>query len=302
MSKLWRYLLIILLLITITTWLAVLTSENNNFKIIACDVGQGDAILAVYGQTEILIDGGPNNKVLDCLSRHMPFWDRKIEAVMMTHPEKDHYYGLIDVFKSYDVSYFITSGLDSVSQDYQVLKREVGSSGATVLRVRSDQSIRIGLMHLDILHPSEEYIAGNSSENSAQVLGAFTTLKNKNDFSIVAGLSFGEFDALLTGDIEDNVSDMIAGELTLRTKREWEYIKVPHHGSKNGLSQKLLDVVNPKLAIISSGKNNSYGHQHEEVLKLFIDKNIKILRTDERGDVAVETDGKSYWLIKLINR
>ena len=95
MSIRFKYLFFFLLLITALVWITVITYSNQNLKLIACDVGQGDAILAIYGKTQILIDGGPNNKILDCLSRYMPFWDREIEIVILTHPQADHYTGLI---------------------------------------------------------------------------------------------------------------------------------------------------------------------------------------------------------------
>ena len=295
--------LFILLLIAVTVWLAVFTYPKPTFRLIACDVGQGDATLAIYGKNQILVDGGPGRKVLDCLSRYIPFWDRTIELVVMTHPEKDHFGGLIDVFKNYSVNNFITSGLDSGTSDFGVLEDQVGSGRASVHFIKSEHKIGLSLMHLDILHPSSEYIAKISDEKdlskvdqSTKVLSAFTTTKNKNDSSVVAVLSFGEFDALFTGDIENEVSDSIADLLTLSAKREWEYIKIPHHGSRNGLSQKLLDAVDPEIAVISAGKNNSYGHPHKEVIRLLSDREIKYFRTDEKGDIIIESNGKSYWI------
>lgn len=301
MSKLWKITLFLLLLITVSVWLAVFSIRYSKLQIIACDVGQGDAILAIYGNSQILTDGGlPNGKVVDCLSRYMPFWDRNIEIVVNTHPERDHYGGLIDVFKAYKVENIVVSGLASSSQEFKVLQNTVQNEGSNVIAVSAGQSVRLGLMRLDIVHPSEEYVlsnqieVGNIEENG--MLSRFTTKKNKNDFSIVSILSFGEFNALLTGDIEDKVSDFIAERLITFPSNpiSYELLKVPHHGSKNGLSQKLLDVINPRLAIISLSKSNSYGHPHKEVLDMLISKDINILRTDLVGDVIVESDGKSF--------
>lgn len=311
MRTFWKYFLALLLLVAMVIWASALSFSTKKFRLIACDVGQGDAILATYGSSQILTDGGlPNGKVLDCLSRHMPFWDRTIEIVVNTHPEKDHYGGLIEVVDTYKVENFVVSGMDSSSREFEVLQQSVQNATTRVVRVSEGQSVRLGLMRLDILHPSEQYILSEAKYNFAEskdrsdvnVLGIFSTTKNKNDFSIVSILSFGEFNALLTGDIEDKVSDKVAEQLVLSEQSESkdlaiEYLKVPHHGSKNGLSQKLLDAVNPKIAVISLGKNNSYGHPHEEVIKMLTDKDIKILRTDIDGDSVVESDGKEYWLV-----
>ena len=152
----WKYLYLLLLLITATIWLAVLVYPDRNLKIIACDVGQGDGFLAIYGKTEILIDGGPNNNIVDCLSKYLPFWDRTIEIVLLTHPQKDHYMGLIEVFKRYKVKYFLANSLDSSSQEYSLLKSLVGGGTTNVINPTRGMSMRVGLIHLDILHPSDE--------------------------------------------------------------------------------------------------------------------------------------------------
>ncbi len=104
-----KYLSFSLILVLSVVWLAVITFPDNNLHIIACDVGQGDAMLLTYKNFQVLIDGGPNSKVLPCLSGHMPFWDRQIEVVILTHPEADHFIGLIDVFKNYKIKYFLAN-------------------------------------------------------------------------------------------------------------------------------------------------------------------------------------------------
>ena len=160
-------------------------------------------------------------------------------------------------------------------------------------------------MYLDILHPSMQYILSESvmTDESKDlvnggVLGAFTSKKDPNEFSLVFVLSFKDFDALFTGDIDPDISDVVAETLLAVDQKPLDYIKIPHHGSKNGLTKKLLDAVEPKVAVISSGKNNSYGHPHKEVLKILSEKDIKILRTDEMGDVVVESDGERVWVRK----
>lgn len=298
----WKYSLTFLTLIAVTVWLAVIYYPEPKLRLIACDVGQGDAILAVYGKTQILVDGGPNNSVLSCLSNNLPFWDREIELVILTHPQTDHYTGLIEVFRRYTINKLLANPIDSSALAYQVLKDEVGGSGTQVVYPTSGMVIRLGLMHLDILHPSDALISSKSTAKSeslsAKVLGTRTTAEDPNDFSIVAILTLGEFDALLTGDIGPKLSDQIAEQLVVSGSRTIEYLKVPHHGSKNGLSKDLLDISSPVIAVISAGKDNRYGHPHQEVIKLLSDKKIKILRTDEVGDVEVVSDGSEWWLNK----
>ncbi|MBI4157754.1 MBL fold metallo-hydrolase, partial [Candidatus Woesebacteria bacterium] len=227
-------------LTAILIWGAVFTVPDKNLKIIACDVGQGDAILAIYGSTQILFDGGPDNKVLDCLGRHLPFWEREIELVVLTHPQKDHYQGLIEVVRRFQVDNFLTSGLDAGSEAYQVLKKEVGSRGIRVLHSDRGLVLRFNLIYLEVVHPSKDYMGANSQESGTDPPGLFSTKVDPNNFSIVAILSLGKFDALLTGDLGPEVGSTLAKDSLLRSV---EYLKVPHHGSKNGLTQDLLEKV-----------------------------------------------------------
>jgi len=307
-----------------TVWFAVFSYPDKKLHLIACDVGQGDAILAVFGETQILVDGGSNNKVLECLDSHLPFWDRTIELIVLTHPQTDHFGGLIDVFKNYEVEKFLATSLDSSSRDYQALKEVVGGSATEVINPTSGMVIRLGTIYLDIVWPTYEFLAENLTANSSSevaegtparwkneggILGSSITTLDPNDFSVVAILRFGEFDALLTGDIG---SDVINEILATESVGDMEYIKIPHHGSKNGLTQELLDASTPEVAVISSGKNNSYGHPHKEVLDMLSRYNLsavrlnspsksgkaglRVFRTDMDGSVEVITDGDRIWM------
>ncbi|MGB6881952.1 MAG: MBL fold metallo-hydrolase, partial [Microgenomates group bacterium] len=225
MRSFWKYIFTVLVLIASVVWLAVIYYPDRKLHLIACDVGQGDAILAIYGNTQILIDGGENNKVLDCLASHMPFWDRKIEVVLLTHPQIDHFGGLRDVFRRFQVEYFLATGLDSSTQAYQALKNAVGGSDARVVNPTSDMVIRLGSLYLDVVWPTSDFIAFAADSLPQNVLGAYSSKEDPNDYSIVANLRLGEFEALLTGDIGPEVIDKVlkTGEI-----RDVEYIKVPH--------------------------------------------------------------------------
>jgi len=292
METKWKYSYAFLALFAMVVWLAVYYYPKDKLKLIACDVGQGDAILAIYGKTQFLIDGGPNDKVLDCLSSHMPFWDRNIEVVILTHPDKDHFSGLIEIFKRYEVDYFIANSLEPGSQGYQVLKKVVGGSDAVVIPPKEGMVIGNSMMHLEIVFPTQtfqkENLTFNTNVNDSKVLGTSTTSKSANNFSIVTILESGDFKALLTGDIVPGITDEI-----IDTGRigKVDYIKVPHHGSKNGLTEDLLKKANPEIAVISVGKNQ-WGHPHKEILNLLAEYNVKILRTDELGDIVVTDESE----------
>lgn len=295
----WKYLLVLLLVITVTCWSAVLFYPEAKLKIIACDVGQGDAFLITYKSTQVLIDAGPGRKVLDCLDKNVAFWDRKIEMVMLSHPQKDHYGGFQEVIRHYDVQTFVTTGLDSSSSEFQLLKSLVTGSGIEVLYAVEGMKLRIGLIYLDILHPSKEFLAQESTPIVGvgdRDLGIYTSKKDPNEFSIVTIVRYKNFDALFTGDASPELSNSIADKLSKDGSNTIEYIKIPHHGSRNGLTEELLRAVKPRIAVISLGKNNSYGHPHKEILDLLLKYQVKTLRTDDLGDVEVDSDGENFWV------
>lgn len=249
---------------------------DDKVHVIACDVGQGDAILIIYKTNEVLIDGGPDNSVLDCLSRHMPFWDRKLEMVVVTHPQSDHFTGLIEVFRRYEVDLFLSNSVDNPgNRGYQLLKNEVGSRAIRTINPATGQRYRLGLIYLDVLNPPEAFVS-----------------KELNDYSIVLKMTYGNFKAIFTGDIEGNMDDQLLRNGLLE---DVNYLKVNHHGSKNGLTKPILEILRPEVAVISVGKDNKFGHPHKETLDLLESYGIKVLRTDQLGDVEVISDGKSFW-------
>lgn len=260
-----KYLIDLLILLLLVVYLLALKTPADNLSIIACDVGQGDAILVQKGNNQILIDGGPDNSVLTCLGKYMPFWDRTIELVILTHPEKDHFGGLIDVFQTYKVDKFGSNNDKSSSLDYEVLINEVGGSGTDSITLTDGVSLRLGMIYLDILHP-----AIDNKDNDL------------NNNGVVVFLKYDNFKALFPADIGNEVSDSLS---LVQKIQNINYIKVNHHGSKNGLSEKLLQITNPDVAVVSVGGDNRYGHPHKEILVLLEKYNVEILRTDEKGDI-----------------
>ncbi len=291
--RLWKYIFTFLLLILSVLVIAILQLPDGNLHIIACDVGQGDAILVTYKNIEILTDGGPGNGVLDCLSKHIPFWDRELELVILTHPQKDHYFGLIEVFKRYKVDNFLFNPIESSSQEYGLLKSAVGGGGVTLLNPHQGMKMGLGLIYLDILSPNQELLNGMEEKNGGDAIEKYTTKRDLNDFSVVYKLRLNKFNGLFTGDMSLEGSDTLALNSTAGTVN---YIKIPHHGSKNGLTENLLKTLVPKIAVISVGRNNTYGHPNKEILEMLEKYGVKIYRTDEVGDVEFVTDGEKFWM------
>ncbi len=276
-SKRTKIILIGLALLIGLIWATIFSLPDNNLHLVFCDVGQGDAILIYQGSNQILVDGGPNQSVLNCLANQMPFWDREIEMVIATHPEADHITGLIDVIERYNVKQFVVSSIGKDSAAFKEFQKAVLEENSEIYFPQAGDKIKLKSLTLSILWP----------QSQEKVLGSTTTEKEINDTSIVFLLSYGNFDALLTGD----VSTKVESQLDLS---DVEVLKVAHHGSKYSTSEEFLKQIQPELVVISVGKN-PFGHPTEEVIERLGNK--EILRTDEIGEVEVVSDGEK-WGIK----
>ena len=279
-------------MILATVTLAVFQTPDSNLHIIACNVGQGDAILVTYKNTQILTDGGPDNSVLSCLGKHMPFWDRDIELVISTHPDSDHSTGLVEVSKNYNIAEILINPADPGTEVFRALENEVGSRGIHALYPVGGMKLRVGMIYLDILGPSQEQIDSLVVKDLSSTLAKYEIKEETNLYSIVYKLSFKNFSGLFTGDMPPEVSDRLAGESGIGVVN---YIKIPHHGSVNGITENLIKVVMPKVAIISLGKN-PWGFPRPEILDMLGRYNVNVLRTDKEGDIVVITDGDRYWI------
>lgn len=290
-------LLKLLLLAVVTIWAAVAALPDKNLHVVFCDVGQGDAVLVKMGTSQVLVDGGPDNKVLECLARNMPFYDRRIEVVILTHPQADHMNGLVDVLERYTVLRFISGPEGNGTASFRELMGLVSSSQSQVSNLYAGEEVKIDDIRFRAIWPTREYVErhvdGISKSLNGSVLGAKTDGTDLNSFGIVVRLAYGEFDVLLTGDADVEVQD---DQMRQGLVAEVEVLKVPHHGSKNGMDETWLSVVSPEAAVISVGKNNRYGHPRSEALKMLEDAGARIMRTDVEGEIEVVSDGKRWWV------
>lgn len=241
------------------------TLPDGRLHIVYCNVGQGDAAYIRFPDgRDMVVDGGPDDSILQCLGRHMSFWDRHIDMVALTHPQKDHMKGLISVLNRFRVDYFLQS--DSEYPDE--LMNLVRKKNSSVRRVAQNDRIQIGATSLLFLWPS------------------MTTSSDLNDNSLVFDMRYGSFDAVFTGDAR-------LFEQLQNLKYPVEILKVPHHGSKTGMTQDYIGLLKPEVAVISVGKN-SYGHPAKEIVDMLQSVNSRVLRTDIYGDVEVVSDGKTW--------
>lgn len=263
-------------------WYAVFYFESRgNLTVTFFDVGQGDSIFIESAEGyQVLIDGGPSARVVSKIGRRMPFWDRTLDLIVLTHPDNDHIAGLVEVLKRYSVDGIVWTGVKHSSAIYQEWMRLVEEKKVPEFFAQRGYVIHFGNgARFEILAPSESF-KGKSA-------------KKINDTSIVGMLIHGDNTILLTGDSEKSTEYRLLFELPQAI--DADILKVGHHGSKTSSSQEFLRFVSPDIAIIQVGAKNRYGHPTQEVLDRLAAVGADVLRTDTEGDIIFVSDGEKMW-------
>ncbi len=283
-----KWVILPLLVVAILVSVAAATMPDNKLRVSILDVGEGDAILISRGSQQTLVDGGPDpNKISLELGKAMPFWDRTIELVVLTHPEADHITGLVEVLHRYRVKQVLESSLENDTGIYKEWQRLIEENGIKQTVAEAGQQIDLGHgIVMEVLHPPEELMEGTGSDI--------------NNNSIVLRLVKGEVSFLLTGDIEQEAEfELIARRANLGST----VLKVAHHGSDTSTTPEFLAVVNPQLVIISAGEDKPFDHPSPEVMERLKEKlgseNIYYTydaEADEHHTIEFITDGERLWV------
>jgi len=247
------------------------------------DVGQGDAIfIETPSGRQVLIDGGPSPSLLLArLGRRMPFWDRTLDLVLLTHPDEDHITGLIDVLERYEVEAVIVREVGCRNPICQRWQELIEEAGVTVYR--GEAGMNVGLdegLQMDILHPGAELLLADGY----------------NENSLVVRVSYGQASLLLAGDIEARAEGVLVRDGARLTST---VLKVAHHGGCTSTTGPFLAAVDPDLVVISVGEENDFGHPCQEVvdrLELSLGGDAPIYRTDQHGTIEVVSDGVTVWV------
>lgn len=261
-----------------------------NLKIYFIDVGQGDSSLIVTPRNKtILIDGGgSSNSDFDVgESTLIPYiLDRgftKIDTVIISHFDNDHIGGILTLMEELKVGKVYISKQIENSTNYQKFLEIVNTKKIKVYEVKAGNRICIDKnLYFDVLWPMEKQITTNVLNNNA----------------IVCNLHYRNFSMLFTGDIEEIAEQDI---LNLYSENQnllkADILKVGHHGSKTSSTEKFLNLVKPRTAVIGVGENNNFGHPNESVLERLNNLQCKIYRTDLNGEILIEVNKKSQYKI-----
>jgi competence protein ComEC len=261
------------------------TSEiqpSQNLTIAFIDVGQGDSTLVILPNAKtLLIDGGEresSGKVLANLQEHGL---SHIDVVVATHPHADHIGGLIDIIKNVYVGQVLDSGQVHTTQTFEDFLDAMDTKQISLKSVREGDSINLDpTVKIDVLNPPAGLPHG--VDNEAEF----------NDNSVVLKLTYGEFSALLTGDMQERNEARLVFKNA--TALDAQVLKAGHHGSRTSSSSSFLNAVTPEVVIISLGAGNSYGHPHQEALdRLSAAGTEQIFRTDVDGTITLTTNGSS---------
>ncbi len=276
MKKLYSFLLIFVLIISLCAcnFVSLPTAfpipDGSSFTVHYIDVGQADSALVLCDDKAMLIDGG-NVDDSSLLVSYLKKMDIDyLDYVICTHAHEDHVGGLSGALSYADAGHVFAPESESDSKAYRNFKKKVKAQG------------------LEIEHPIDGDVFDFGS-STVQILGPiYEDEDDLNNTSIVLKITYGKTSFLFTGDAErDEELDIIDEGYDLSAT----VLKVGHHGSESSSSYRFLREVMPKYAIISAGKDNSYGHPHDEPLSRLKDVGAEVYRTDECGDIIAESDG-----------
>ncbi len=277
-----KWLISPIVVVAILVSVAVVAIPDDKLHISFLNVGQGDAILIQKGNQQVLVDGGPSPQAITLeLGNRMPFWDRTIELVVLTHPQTDHITGLVEVLDKYQVEQVLYPDLDYDAPIYDEWRRLIEEKDIKCTIACAGQQIDLGGVVIEVLNPQNPILLGTESD-----------IDNN---SVVLHVSMDEISFLLTADL------MWQGEFELINQRaipKCTVLKVGHHGSATSTTTEFLAVVNPQLAVVSVGKDNDFGHPHPDVMERLETKlgTENIYLTDEDGTIEFITDGERLWI------
>ena len=267
------------------------------------DVGQGDAILLGCGDQHMLIDGGSTSKKNVGKYQIIPFLKYKgigrLDAVLLTHEDQDHMSGILEIMDDMEkggigIDRLILPDISASSkgENYEMLEKRAFDLNIPVLYISSGDTFSLSDASFICLNPTEKMVT-----------------EEANAYSTVLFMKYGDFTALFTGDMEKEGLDNVKAQIrSLKESGREEMpksislLKVAHHGSMYTTDEEFLKLTNPGIALISCGKDNSYGHPHDELLDRLNESGTKVYRTDMGGAISVTVENNKVYMSQFLKR
>jgi competence protein ComEC len=274
-----------ILILAVFQWIT-LSPSDSKIRIYFLDVGQGDSALIRYPTGEhLLIDTGKDSKLFRELDKVLPWYDKTIEYVLLTHGDLDHVGAMLDMFDRYQVKkVFVSEFFGTIDIEKQIQNRA-----------------QLEPAQLEILEQGDVLTFGTVVQNQFKILhpdsNCMNQYKNENDCSLVGFLSYGEHEFLFTGDISKEVERQVATQIS----QNIEVLKVAHHGSKYSTDENFIQKIKPQYSIISVGEN-SYGHPAPEVISILQNASSSVWSTKEAATIVAASDGSSLEVKKLFDQ
>ena len=247
--------------------------NDSQMEVIFFDVGQGDCALVISNGETLLIDTGNNDKEKIVREYLENAGVERIDYLIATHPDSDHIGGMDIVLEHFECKTVIMPDVYTDTKTYEELMNLIDEKGISITFPRVGDTYELGDAIFTIIAPGENDYGNNT-----------------NNYSVGIILEFGSTRFLFAGDAEGAAErDMLSTGIDLTA----DVYKVSHHGSSSSSSQAFLNAVDPVYAVISCGKNNTYGHPHAETLANLADMDTMVYRTDELGSIRVKSDGKN---------
>ncbi|MGG5462275.1 ComEC/Rec2 family competence protein [Clostridium sp. B9] len=274
-TKNFSFLLIILLSFAIFSYKIVSPLEKHNFLVHFIDVGQGDSILIQANNKNLLIDSGTEDSIDHLVKYLKKSKVKKLDYIIATHPHADHIGGMNVIIDKFNVGSFFAPKVSHTNESFKSMITSLKNKNLpiNILNSKKDISIDLGKnTNIKILAPTDK------------------DYENINNYSPIIKIYYGKTSFLFTGDAEEELENEVLSENFILKAN---VLKIGHHGSNTSTSEEFLKEIQPQVAIISAGLDNSYGHPNYITLQKLNDNNVRVLRTDEDGTIVISSNGNN---------
>lgn len=253
------------------------SSSNSGMLVHYINVGQGDAELIQVNGKNMLIDAGPRNNEKDIISYLDKLKIKKLDYVIASHPHEDHIGNMATIINKYEIGKFYAPKVETTTRTFENMIKALKKKNLKI------NVIKEGTSTIDLGKNTKVLVFSPKADG-------YGKKTNLNNYSPIMKLVYGNTSFLFTGDAE-TVEENYVLEKNYNLKAD--VLKLGHHGSSTSTSEKFLKAVDPSIAIVSCGVNNTYGHPHKETIQKLQKYNIKVYRTDKNGNIVLQSNGKT---------